>query len=376
MTKSQEKSMSNSAETHKHKGPSCCPPEPVDQCGTDGHHHHHTPKWDWMLWICGIIVTLSVGAHLLLSLPPESAAGHFTHSVSEMISKMWWGVLAGIFFIGVMGQVPQGIVMRLLGTGTGFRGIWRATVAGFLFDLCSHGILMVGMKLYERGASLGQVMAFLIASPWNSFSLTLILWGLIGFKWMLAFLLLSIGIGLVSGVIFDKLVARGILPGNHHRQDEEAEGTPQTLKIWWQRTKINLPLIKHIIADGMESGRIVVRWMLLGVVLAAAIRVFVPLESFQNWFGPTMLGLLATMIAATVIEVCSEGATPIAADILTRAAAPGNSFAFLMSGVATDYTEVMVLKDTTKSWKIALFLPLVVVPQVAIIAILMNILPI
>ncbi|MBL1146618.1 MAG: ATPase [Pseudomonadota bacterium] len=367
--------MSNSAETHKHKGPSCCPPEPVDQCGTDG-HHHHTPKWDWMLWICGIIVTLSVGAHLLFSLPPESAAGHFTHSVTEMISKMWWGVLAGIFFIGVMGQVPQGIVMRLLGTGTGFRGIWRATIAGFLFDLCSHGILMVGMKLYERGASLGQVMAFLIASPWNSFSLTLILWGLIGFKWMLAFLLLSIGIGLVSGVIFDKLVARGILPGNHHRQDEEAEGTPQTLKIWWQQTKINFPLIKNIVADGMESGRIVVRWMLLGVVLAAAIRVFMPLESFQNWFGPTMLGLLATMIAATVIEVCSEGATPIAADILTRAAAPGNSFAFLMSGVATDYTEVMVLKDTTKSWKIALFLPLVVVPQVAIIAILMNILPI
>ena len=34
---------------------------------------------------------------------------------------------------------------------------------------------MVGAKLYERGASIGQVMAFLIASPWNSFSLTLTL---------------------------------------------------------------------------------------------------------------------------------------------------------------------------------------------------------
>ena len=62
----------------------------------------------------------------------------------------------------------------------------------------------------------------------------------------------------------------------------------------------------------------------------------------------------------------------VAADLLTRANAPGNSFAFLMTGVSTDYTEIMVLKQTTKSWKIALFLPLLTVPQVIFIAWLMN----
>jgi uncharacterized membrane protein YraQ (UPF0718 family) len=63
--------------------------------------------------------------------------------------------------------------------------MFRATLAGVCLDLCSHGILAVGMKLYERGASTGQVMAFLLASPWNSFSLTLILFGLIGVSWTL-----------------------------------------------------------------------------------------------------------------------------------------------------------------------------------------------
>ena len=79
-----------------------------------------------------------------------------------------------------------------------------------------------------------------------------------------------------------------------------------------------------------------------------------------------------TVLVATILEVCSEGSTPIAADLLTRAQAPGNSFAFLMTGVSTDYTEIMVIKDTTKSWKIALFLPLLTVPQVIVIAWLMN----
>lgn len=72
-------------------------------------------------------------------------------------------------------------------------------------------------------------------------------------------------------------------------------------------------------------------------------------------------------------RVSSEGSTPVAADLLTRAKAPGNSFAFLMTGVATDYTEIMVLKETTKSWKPSLFLPLITVPQVLVISYIINI---
>ena len=78
------------------------------------------------------------------------------------------------------------------------------------------------------------------------------------------------------------------------------------------------------------------------------------------------------MLATTLIEVCSEGSSPIAADLLTRAHAPGNAFAFLMAGVATDYTEIMGLKETTRSWKTALFLPLTTVPQTLLIGWLLN----
>jgi len=86
-------------------------------------------------------------------------------------------------------------------------GILRATAAGVLLDLCSHGILMVGAKLYERGAGIGQIMAFLIASPWNSFSLTLILISLIGIPWTFGFIALSMIIAIVVGLIFNRLVS-------------------------------------------------------------------------------------------------------------------------------------------------------------------------
>ena len=40
-------------------------------------------------------------------------------------------------------------------------------------------------------------------------------------------------------------------------------------------------------------------------------------EDFQFWTSARQ-GLAATVLAATVIDVCSEGSTPIAADLLTR----------------------------------------------------------
>ena len=108
------------------------------------------------------------------------------------------------------------------------------------------------------------------------------------------------------------------------------------------------------------------------VDMASVVRVLLDTSTFETYFGPTLVGLGLTVLAATIIEVCSEGSAPLAADLVTRGGAPGNGFAFLMAGASTDYTEVMVLKDCTRSWKFALFLPLVTLPQVLLIGWLLN----
>jgi len=296
-----------------------------------------------------------------------------TSGVYELINRMWWGLLAAVIFVGLLERIPRDLVMSALGQGGTFKGILRATFAGVLLDLCSHGILMVGTKLYERGASLGQLMAFLIASPWNSLSLTIILVALIGFGWTLTFVVLSMAVGLVTGLIFDRLVSKGTLPSNPNNS-EMTNGDC----LWQQIVQLGKSVhitpagVLYVLKDGLKDSKMVFRWLFFGIVLATAIRAFVPVDTYQTLFGPTVMGLLLTLLAATVIEVCSEGSTPIAADIVTRAAAPGNGFTFLMAGVATDYTEVMVIRDMTQSWKIALFLPLVSVPQILVIGWILN----
>ena len=362
---------------------SCCSHEPAPKPSC---HHEHTEKpsntptpsccetkakVDYWLWGSLALVAVLYGLHFVPV--PWGWLHTAAHGVFELLNTMAWGVAVGVVMVAVLAYVPREWVMHVMGTNTGLRGIGRATAAGVLLDLCSHGILMVGAKLYERGASLGQVMAFLIASPWNSFSLTLIMIALIGLSWTFTFIALSLVIAFIAGLLFDALVKRGVLPPNPNTQAVDSDF--QLLPAMKQSAKNFKPSLKgtaQFIKTGIQESRMVIRWLLIGVLLAAAIRAFVPPDVFGNYFGPTALGLLVTMLVATVLEVCSEGSTPIAADIFNKAGAPGNSFAFLMAGVATDYTEIMVIKSATRSWRIALFLPLLVLPQVVLIALLIN----
>lgn len=356
--------LSDKPEKHSHQNmengttPSCCDTDKA--------------SFDWLLWSGLSLSTIFYILSFFIT-GHEDWLSVISHSVQELINVMWWSVILAIFFVGALSKIPQHFIVSILGKGGTFKGLWRATLAGVLLDLCSHGILMVGMELRRKGASLGQVMAFLIASPWNSISLTIIMFALIGLNWTLAFIALSMLLAITSGWLFDYFEKKGTLPSSGINTE-----LPEGFRFWpsakqaLSEVNWNKALAKDIFKDGLSGSRMVIRWLLFGVLLASAIRGFVSLEDFQTYFGPSLIGLGATLIAATIIEVCSEGSTPIAADLLTRANAPGNSFAFLMTGVATDYTEVMVIKDSMKSWKIALFLPLITVPQVIVVAIILN----
>jgi uncharacterized membrane protein YraQ (UPF0718 family) len=249
----------------------------------------------------------------------------------ELMNRMWWGLLAGMVFVGLLSKVPREIVTGVLGRGGTLGGIARAMGAGLALDLCSHGILLIGMKLYERGASLGQTIAFLIASPWNSLSLTIILVSLIGLKWTLAFVALSGVIAVLTGLVFERLAARGVLPANPN-----ATALPAGYSLFgeaWRglrAAKFDGGFFRDVAVAALSESRMILRWIFFGTVLASLLRaVFAP-EQFQDWFGPTLAGLGLTLAATTLIEVC------------------------------------------TRSWKIALFLPLVSVPQVLVLGLLLN----
>lgn len=350
--------------------PSCCAPKPAAGGGSCCGGAKGRP--DFLLW--GSLILFLAGVAVHFAMPSAPAWLHvFGHTCYELLTRAWWGLLFGIVAVAVIGRFPRELVAAILGRGGSVSGLFRAVGAGVLLDLCNHGILMVGMSLYKRGASLGQTLAFLIASPWNSLSLTLILAALIGWKWMLLFIALSMVVALITGWIADRLVDAGKIPRNPnavalptgYRIGPAVSGVLRSLKPGKEN-------YVHLAREGLAGSQMVLRWILFGFVLTGAIRAFVPEASFEQLFGPTLVGLFLTLLATTLLEVCSEGSSPIAADLLTRAHAPGNAFVFLMAGAATDYTEIASLRSTTRSWKATLALPLISTPQVLLIGWLIH----
>lgn len=352
-------------------GSSCCAPKPEDHNSC-----HPESKRDYWLWGSFSIVAFGYISHLLGidfgSTTFLQKLNHFAHHNFELLNKMWWGIFLGAVAVGILHYVPQNTVQKIMSSNSRTKGLFRATLAGVLLDLCSHGILMVGLKLYNKGLSLGQTMAFLIASPWNSFSLTVILISLIGLKWTLAFVFFSAVVAIVSGYIFEILVDKKVLPENPAKNTSvDTNGTYE--KSFWQALpKTPTSFFKDVFLFGMKDSMSIIKWLFIGIILASLLRELLSPDQFQSYFGPDATGLLFTLLLATVIEVCSEGSAPIASDILVSAKAPGNAFGFLMTGVSTDYTEIMAIKEKMKSWKIALFLPLVTIPQIVFLAWIMN----
>lgn len=350
----------------------CCgeePAPPEDSCCCS---NKKNGRPDFLLWGSLALFLAGVAVHLFLPTAPHWLHV-FGHACYELMSRAWWGLLFGIVAVAMIGRFPQELVAAILGRGGSVSGLFRAVGAGVLLDMCNHGILMVGMSLYKRGASLGQTIAFLIASPWNSLSLTLILAALIGWKWMLLFILLSMAIGIVTGWIADRLVDAGKIPRNPNIVAlPTAYSIGPAISGVLKSLKPGRKNYLQLASEGLSGSKMVLRWIFFGFVLTGLIRAFVPDDSFEYYFGPTVAGLFLTLLATTLLEVCSEGSSPIAADLLTRAHAPGNAFVFLMAGAATDYTEIMSLKETTRSWKASLALPLISTPQVLLIGWLIH----
>ena len=256
---------------------------------------------DVLFWIG--LIGVSIGYSIHLAIAPKGWLGSFSHSVFQLMNQMWLGLALGILALGFLGKVPQKIVQGAIGQEGTFKGILRACFAGLFLDLCNHGILMVAAKLYERGVSFGQVLAFLIASPWNSLSLTLILFSLIGIKWTLLFIAGSALVAVLTGWLVSLLVKRTSLPGNPNAIDFDDDfSLKKEIKESWAKATLDRRFFISALVSGERESRMIVRWLFLGTLLAACLTTFVPPDAFSKYFGPTILGLMVTLLGATIIE--------------------------------------------------------------------------
>jgi uncharacterized membrane protein YraQ (UPF0718 family) len=289
--------------------------------------------------------------------------------------RIWWAVALGLLLGGVIDYfIPRRYVSHVLAQPKK-RTIFYAVILGFFMSACSHGILALSIELHKKGASNPAVVAFLLASPWANFPLTVMLIGFFGLK-ALYIIICALIVAVTTGFIYQVLESRNLIEKNTNTTETEKEFSLLTdIRNRLVPSGISAQGVRTA-ARGIYSGSItlanmVLWWILIGMGLASLAAAYVPETLFQNYMGPTAVGLLVTLLVATVLEVCSEGTAPLAFEIYRQTAAFGNAFVFLMAGVVTDYTEIGLLW-TNVGKRVALLLPVIAVPQVILLGIVAN----
>jgi len=124
----------------------------------------------------------------------------------------------GFFLSGLIHEfIPTGLVERYLG-GRGIKPLLYSTLAGTALPICCMGSLPVAVSLHRKGARLGPVLAFLVATPATSIPALLVCFALLGIKFMVFIFFAVISMGLVMGAVGNLInfTPRGLaVPFNH-----------------------------------------------------------------------------------------------------------------------------------------------------------------
>ena len=316
-----------------------------------------------------VLLSVVLISYVIPSLVP------FREVLIMYFESIWWAILLGIFLGGVMDYyVPRRYISYFLARPEK-RTIFYSVILGFFMSVCSHGILALSIELYRKGASTPAVVSFLLASPWANFTFTVMLIGFFGMK---AFFIIisALIIAIVTGFIFQFLERKGFVEKNERTlQLEDKFSIKEDVKRRFREYKFSFSTLKRDLKGiyrGMSAlTNMVLWWILIGMGLAALAGAYIPSNIFNEYMGPTLMGILVTLVVATVIEVCSESSAPLAFELFRQTGAFGNSFVFLMAGVVTDYTEIGLLWHNIGR-KTALWLPVVTVPQVIVLGVLAN----
>jgi hypothetical protein len=321
-----------------------------------------------------LVFVFTLGLALLSYVFPVFVA--FRNVLLQYLKSIWWAVALGLFLGGLIEHyVPREYISKILSRKSPLT-ILNAVCLGFLMSACSHGILALSIQLHKKGASNPAVISFLLASPWANFAITMMLLSLFGLKGLFI-IIAAIIIAVNTGFIFMFLEKKGLIEKNKNIvQVSKDYSIMHDVSMRLANYKFNKDSIaadfKEVTKGAFELSEMVLWWIILGVLIASLAGAYIPVHFFHKFMGPTLLGLIVTLILATVIEVCSEGSSPLAFEIYRQTGALGNSFVFLMSGVVTDYTEIGLLWSNVGR-RVALWMPLVAVPQVIAVGYIANI---
>lgn len=225
-------------------------------------------------------------------------------------------------------------------------GYFLGATFGAVTPFCSCSSIPLFLGFTTARIPIGITMSFLITSPLINEIAVVLLWGLLGWKFTVIYVLVGMTAGIIGGFVMDGLKAgRWLQPfileamekAPAHQYVNEA-GEVQKLTV---RQRHNFAY-----SETASIFKRVWKWVIIGVGIGAALHGFVP----DNWFAENLgagewWSVPVSVLVAIPLYSNVTGIIPIMESLLLKGLPIGTTMAFCMSAVAASIPEVIMLRQ-------------------------------
>jgi uncharacterized membrane protein YraQ (UPF0718 family) len=292
--------------------------------------------------------------------------------------------------------VPSEWVERRLGGG-GIKPILYSTLAGTILPICCLGSLPVAVSLHQKGARLGPVLAFLVATPATSITALLVTYGLLGLDFTIFIFFAVIAMGLVMGLVGNMVEGRAKAPVAQVQQaldpvcgmnvevgkaakaeysgetyyfccshcQQAFEGRPEEYIGAYSRDIAHR--IKHVFKYAfVDMVKEIGPELLLGLALAALVAAIAPVGKFIGAYFSGVLGYLFSLGFGLLMYICSTASVPLVHAFVSQGMNIGAGMVLLLVGPITSWGTILVLRKEFGGKTLAIYLTVVSIMALAL----------
>ncbi|OYD15038.1 hypothetical protein CH333_06715 [candidate division WOR-3 bacterium JGI_Cruoil_03_44_89] len=295
------------------------------------------------------------------------------HYIIEILPALAVGfLLSGL----VHKFVPTDWIKRYLGRG-GIIPILYSTFAGMVLPICCIGSLPVAVSFYKKGARLGPVLAFLVATPATSITALLVTYRLLGMNFTVYIFFSVILMGVIIGSIGNLLKIRQRYVQNETPVDpvcgmNVVKETANQMEYKGKNYYFCSPHCAQVFADEPEKYLVAADFNLrktditkigdvlkyafvdmpkeiglelaVGLILAAIVTTVAPVGNFiGNWLAGGW-SYPFSLAFGLLMYICSTASVPLVHAFLSQGMDPGAGMVLLLAGPITSWATILVLR--------------------------------
>ena len=228
-----------------------------------------------------------------------------------------------------------------------------ASLLGIITPFCSCSAVPLFLGFVEAGVPLGATFSFLVASPMINEIALVMLWGMLGFKIAVIYIISGLLIATFSGIIIGKLKVENLIV-DFKKEDKCSCGK---IEIKEKNFKERLSYASDYTLAILKS---IWMYVLLGIGIGAWIHGYVPTDFLVQYAGSNnWLAVPLAILIGIPLYSNAAGIVPLIGALTEKGVAMGTALSFMMAVTALSLPEFVILKKIMKTKLIVIYASIV-----------------